>query len=223
MRSLPRNALLFALGLFAGCLDYDPIDEDICGNGVIEPRFGEDCDPVQAELASAVQVCRPPGTAGQCRIDCSVDSTGTRRVCPDRWGCGADDICREPIGDFVLLGTPITALVGQLQAADFDGDGSTDLLTAGPTGLQALYFSATGVLEDTFTLPIDDASAAAGQLTDDTLADIAVKTPVGICVLRCRSDRTLSPTVYSSQSLPVLEAKALGLDALPTVQNLVTG
>ena len=219
MRSLPRNALLFGLGLFAGCLDYDPIDEDVCGNGVIEPRFGEDCDPVQAELAMATQVCRPPGTAGQCRIDCSVDSTGTKRVCPDRWGCGADDICREPIGDFVLPGTSITALAGQLQAADFDGDGSTDLLTAGPTGLQVLYFSATGVLEDTFTLSIDDASAAVGQLTDNALSDIAVKTLAGIGVLRGRSDRTLSPTVYSSESLPVLEARTLGIDVLPTVKE----
>lgn len=215
MRSLPRNALLFGLGLVVGCFDLEPIDPDVCGNGVVEDN--ESCDPGDRErTAPDPYPCRKRGTVGECRVDCSVVPEDGSNPCPAGWGCGADAICREPTGEFVALGVPVDAEVRQIQTADFDGDGRLDVLTANDHELKAHYFSQTGALETTFALSINRAYPSVGDLTGDTLADIAVKTRLGVGVLRGRSDRTFSPTVYASQDIPgTSSARILAIDALP--------
>ena len=72
----------------AGCADLEPMVAGECGNGVVEPERGEECDSFPEGT------CRPPGAEHECRLDCS------ETTCPDGYGCGLDGLCRKPSGKF---------------------------------------------------------------------------------------------------------------------------
>ncbi|HVW26446.1 MAG TPA: hypothetical protein VHC69_13855, partial [Polyangiaceae bacterium] len=60
---MARITKLIALGLlsafYLGCADLHPISLDVCGNGVVEPSRGEDCDG----KGPAGSTCGAPDTA----------------------------------------------------------------------------------------------------------------------------------------------------------------
>lgn len=75
-----------ALGLgLAVChpADRPPLEE--CGNGIVEPGAGEDCEPVGGPGCGEVG-----SGAGACRLLC------TEQSCPEGYRCGLDAICRRP-------------------------------------------------------------------------------------------------------------------------------
>ncbi|HEV7558784.1 MAG TPA: hypothetical protein VGO00_25105, partial [Kofleriaceae bacterium] len=83
-------ALAMAL---AGCTDVPNIGDGVCGNGVVEPTSGEDCDRPDAVCTSTCHfACDPSADCSQLGID------GT--CCPDGFSCGANHECRAPSGTF---------------------------------------------------------------------------------------------------------------------------
>ncbi|MEM6993806.1 MAG: hypothetical protein AAF721_25045, partial [Myxococcota bacterium] len=118
---------LFVTGL--ACSDRTAPALEQCGNGIIEPAAGEDCEPVQDPAR-----CGAAGTAAQaCRWTCAEEP------CPDGFQCGDDAICRRPClghqgeptcSPFASLSTDVTtADVAEVVLLDVDGDSRPEILT----------------------------------------------------------------------------------------------
>ncbi|MET0414073.1 MAG: hypothetical protein ABW217_22375, partial [Polyangiaceae bacterium] len=212
MRRLARAALalLAALGSFAalgGCTALPVIERDECGNGVVET--GEDCDTFAPD---AGLVCRAPGSIGECRIDCRAASDGSRPSCPPGWGCNVDAICRPPASDF----TPAVEIeiggIDQLKAADFDGDGRTDLLASdrpdgvGITRLQLLYFDERGALDDTRVFPKRVLAPLVHDVSGDGRSDFVFSTG-RVGMILGRADRSVVPETFSSYRIEGTDAR----------------
>ena len=206
--SLPALALS---GLLLDCRNLPPIASGTCGNAVIDS--GEDCDTFSLPGASG-SFCRPPGTAGACRLDCTAMSG---HECPTGWGCGTDGICRQPSGSFSRASAPVAADAWRLATGDFDGDGRADVMAraaidaAGASKARIHYYEPQSdhslALADTLVI---GPALASPQLTDfdgDGLTDVGFVLPGGtgggaIDVMLGRSDRTLAPVAYPLFSLP---------------------
>src|SRR5947209_8005601 len=83
-----------AVALAISCSTFPALTSGTCGNGVVEPDNGEDCDTFATSSGAA---CRAPGVVGACRFDCSA-STDSTHACPRGFGCGHDGICRTGSG-----------------------------------------------------------------------------------------------------------------------------
>ncbi|MFO0758225.1 MAG: VCBS repeat-containing protein [Byssovorax sp.] len=212
-----------AFGAFAalGCADLSQIQENTCGNGLVE--VGEDCDSkatadgADCSADSSTCACRQHGELNECRFrcdqasDCPADGLG--------WGCGIDHVCRRPR---VCKGTlcdrwesaallPETA--SQVIIADFDGSGRGSLLSVASPLVSVHSFDESGRLLDSDVLVVPDANPAVGDLTSpDPSAppdlfpthDFVVDVSRGIEVFRGSTDSVMQPTIYASQALPVL-------------------
>ncbi|MCU0686107.1 MAG: hypothetical protein MUF34_28320, partial [Polyangiaceae bacterium] len=125
-RAAARRRSRFAplvLGVLAGCAELQTLENEVCGNGVIEQ--GEDCD-------FAEPGCRRPPAAGACRYECAHPSSGVKGPsCPEGFGCGVDNTCRRPAGSFSRTTERLAEAASALRVADFDGDGRDDVLTLG--------------------------------------------------------------------------------------------
>ena len=84
-RATPDLAAVAALSLaIVGCAELDPIEPDVCGNGVIEKD--EDC-----ENAEEID-----GTCGtECFFICGEQPSGDTVECPSGWSCGVDGFCYQ--------------------------------------------------------------------------------------------------------------------------------
>ena len=94
-----------------------------------------------------------------------------------------------------------------LDAADFDGDGSNDLLTANYYSLELLWNDGTGSFEERESIPVERGTrhAAAGDLNGDGLADIVSTNDRSnrAWVLLNAGERSFSePVAYSVGSVP---------------------
>lgn len=134
-----RLLLVTPLAL-GGCADLNPRATQICGNGIVEPSAGEDCDGGES--------CIAPGAANQCLWACEEGTP-----CPDGFGCGVDGACLAPSTQFErgpIVGDAATVWV---KAADMDGDGRDDLVhLAGEIGqrqadLTVTFMGPGGVVE----------------------------------------------------------------------------
>lgn len=212
MRSRARAALglLATLGLlaaFGSCTALPVIERGDCGNGVVET--GEDCDTFAPGVGL---VCRAPGSIGECRIDCRAASDGSRPACPAGWGCNVDAICRPPASDF----TPPLAIeiggVDQLKAADFDGDGRTDLLASdrpdglGIARLQLLYFDERGALDDARVFPKRVLAPLVHDVSGDGRSDFVFSTG-RVGMILGRADRSVVPETFSSYRIEATDAR----------------
>ncbi len=104
-----RTGVLLGVWLgVAACADIDAWDEGECGNNVVEPDDGEDCDLVADPALGDDLVCGPPdGGAQQCRYVCDGAE------CPIGWACEDDGICRPPSGEFEADDEPVVRLAAQ--------------------------------------------------------------------------------------------------------------
>lgn len=194
----PLVALTMLVGtvLLAGCRPLPDIVADDCGNAVLEPP--EDCDRFVPEGF----VCRPRGTAGQCRFDCRPGPTGKRPSCPAGWGCDGEGICRAPSGTFEAKAEHKVGGVTSLLAGDFDGDGRSDVLTrgaqdgAGQSKIAFHYFDEKGALAATRTFPKLVGTPLVQRLDDDPLADVAFTNELQMVVLVGRGDRSWVPETF---------------------------
>jgi hypothetical protein len=183
---------------FVGCRDLPAIEGGVCGNGVIDGR--EDCDGFAPGRG---EICRPKGSVGECRLDCSAGADGSRGRCPDGWGCDPGGLCRAPTGGFEparRLGLGTAAVLG---AADLDGDGRSDLVTREPldASLQSkasvYYFDDQASVVESRTFPKPIAEPYLGDISGDGRADLVFTTFL-IGVLLGREDRNWVPETFSS-------------------------
>lgn len=80
--------------LLGGCADLPDIDLNRCGNGILEPELGEDCDSSAALF----------GEDAECNLECRLVCS-TTVACPAEYACGEDGMCRISSGAWALSQT----------------------------------------------------------------------------------------------------------------------
>lgn len=202
-QAIPLVPLALAL---ASCADLPPFERGVCGNGVVEPERGEDCDSFAPEGLSC-------GAAGDARVACRYTCSSSGPGCPEGWACGGDGLCRYASGSFEsgALGGRFLGEVEHLSSGDFDGDGRTDLfaLTRGAVSLR--YGSAEGLTGE-FDLPFPSVGApAVADLDEDGRADVVVPQSEGLVILRGEVDRSLHPvpSPFVQVELPDTQLRAI--------------
>ena len=183
-RALPWLTLL----LVGACADLPPFERDVCGNGVVEPDFGEDCDLFAPDgLACGL----PEDTSRACRFTCAEGGA----ICPTGWACGRDGQCRFASGKFeehVFAGR-FFGEVEHLSSGDFDGDGTKDLFAL-TQGALSVRFGGGGLTPTSFDLPFPSVGApAVADLDGDGRSDVVVPQYDGLVIFRGETDKTLHP------------------------------
>lgn len=113
------GSVLFAFGL-VGCTNLSTIEPNQCGNRVVEPEAGEDCDGEEG--------CAALPELRACRFTCD-EAIG--KTCPDGYGCGIDGICRRPTGSFSPLRAESITTTRDLLAGDINDDGCAEVVLTG--------------------------------------------------------------------------------------------
>ncbi len=203
LSSAPLALLALAFPLL-DCATLSAIPERTCGNGVVDAE--EDCDTF-----SAVGNCgRPEEGARACRIVCDPRAP----VCPDGWGCGASGVCREPSGDFVILDERLESGVVGIQVGDFDGDLKADVLATGERGpdnsarARVLYFGEDSTFADAYAFPAPLVTPVVRDIDKSGRTDLAFGL-TGLNVALGEKDRTFTPVLFPSRTLPRTEGLAL--------------
>ena len=205
-RLLLASSLALVLG---ACPDFAALDADgTCGNGILEPFSGEDCDSHDVDGFA----CGAPTGDNGCRFVCDDGA-----ACPDGWGCGLDGRCRAPSGQF---SDPIVVDTrgANLYAADVDGDGRDDVLSLESGVISLAFADADRVFRSLQSLPNDtlDADPAICDLDLDGRADVLAPFIDGVMAFRGLETRTLVPVAVPSE---VLELDIMGVKRVLTARG----
>lgn len=200
---------LLAVALLA-CDELPIIEENRCGNGFIEP--GEDCDAFGATAGNGMPgseaTCNAPNEDNECHFHC--ENTAQCQSAPvskdgSGWRCGADKVCRRPLGDDSGRGpffTPVSSLIpggaDDLFSGDFDGDGRKDLLAVGAAGFDVHYFTRDSSVAKSLHVPGAPVVPGIGKLTATAADDFTIDVGQGIGVMLGRLGQTIDPTSYAS-------------------------
>ncbi len=209
-RAFAAFALLAGL---AGCSTFPVIEDNECGNAVLEAN--EDCDGFP-DPATPGSVCRGRGVIGACRFDCTLRSDNERGVCPDNMGCASDGTCRRATGGFERPALISTELSAWVSAADFDGDGRADVISSeSEDQLQQArfhihYFDRDTRLVETRAFPRVTTRPIARHLNDDA-ADDLVFSNFRIGMMLGRKDRSFLPATFSSYVVDEAELRAVSV------------
>lgn len=210
--SFLRLCALGVLGLLgSACTEFPNIPANGCGNRVIDGA--EDCDFFAREAGT---VCRAPGSAFECHLDCSVRESG-RVPCPEGWGCDADSVCRKPSGEFTEPSVALDVSAWSLSSGDFDGDGRDDVMSSEPldsigaTRLRFFYFDKQGALADTRPFAKSLLSPMIHELSGDGRSDL-VFTTGALGVMLGRADRSQLPETFSSYRIPNATVRVVGIN-----------
>ncbi|HVY47831.1 MAG TPA: hypothetical protein VHB21_18210, partial [Minicystis sp.] len=228
-----HRASFFAFGAAAGlagvaaaavsCATLDPIPLGQCGNGVVEPDRGEDCEPIHPRGDQSDNGCGVAGPSA-CRYVCGMPVDGGVSKCPKDEVCSlVDRICRRAPATFEQVGPAVSADHAHLLVADFQGALHEQLLvrtlsnatiyTGGPNGFVQIaslpvdlgsdvalgHFQAAPASID----PTTDDAPDAGQLTTD-LAFAQVQDR-GAGVLLGSSTGVLVPAPYANFDIPSID------------------
>ncbi|MBA3820401.1 MAG: VCBS repeat-containing protein [Deltaproteobacteria bacterium] len=150
----------------AGCSNFEELERDECGNGIVEQ--GEDCDGDDPRCVSCGIRCEPDGT-------CAYPGAGG-------FVCGADDFCHAPAGTFGVS-MELGAAVETFRVTDVDDDGIGDILVQSPTALQVFGGSFDGApqLASSTLTPIARGPASYAYLDEDSDSlDVLLPTADGI-------------------------------------------
>lgn len=211
-----RRALPFAVAatLLAGCTELpDIVADSVCGNGVVEPATGEDCEPGVG--LGAAYACGEPETSLACRLVC-LDADD---VCPPGWGCSLDGTCEVPSGEFADRRT-VSGLAGEIAVGDLDGDERPDLVNVAEPFMIVAFGDGDGDFENVVTVPVDAAPEAPvladiepGRDDEPITEDVIVHSGSRVNVYRGRADQELDPVAVPEGLLPgtIDEAVVLGL------------
>ncbi len=187
--------LAASLGLLvvASCENLPPVDENVCGNRVVEQ--GEDCDGNPADAGP-----EPDEFCNACRYVCNVVDKPSV-VCPEGYGCGIDGTCRHAGG----LSVPALSIGGggvqHMLSGDFDGDSRQDAVAIGETSLDILFFGTNGLIDESITLPNNGTLPGVGDIDGDGHSDIVLILDDALGVLSGQDNRTLVPENYFSGDL----------------------
>jgi hypothetical protein len=226
MRGWAKGLLIWGLaGIVAGassCSSLPDIDRNVCGNGVVEPGNGEDCDDGITDDAGH-QTCYPSGSVAACHFDCSSSA------CPAGFSCGNDAVCRKPSGIFKDTGHATQIDADHLLTGDFDHDGLGDVIAQTAVQMNVLFGDGTGALSDPFTIRATNATPAVGLLALDPdggaasepYTDLVFSALEGVTTWRGRQDRTLAPTPYPSLQLGAQEARVIEAKVLAATQDIL--
>lgn len=194
---MTRATWLAAAALLAlACADLRPIEESVCGNGVVDE--GEDCDPHGDPTCGAAD-----DVVAACRFLCSADIA---LECPHAgYGCGNDGVCRQASGVFEPMASFVVP-AEQITTGDVDGDGNVDIIGIGSAGVAGVHGDADGVFTDEISLPINfTGQPDIGDVNGDERLDIVAPYELGILVFNGDESRQLASSPFASFSLPDLD------------------
>ncbi len=213
-----------ALGLFLACTalsgvlachDFEDLEADgRCGNRVLEPRHGEDCDGA-TDLPGAA--CGAPSSSAPCRYVCTDGA-----ACPGGWGCGGDGVCRSPAGGF---GPPevVPFAGGHLSVGDADADGWTDLVAFNDRRIQIAYGDGDVpfLVTSETTTPGFDLAPRLARIDGDQAVDVLAPFLAGVQLFRGDPGRSVVPIALPTAELtPAEENVPLGVRAaIPFVHD----
>ncbi len=111
-------------GAMVACATLPDLERSDCGDGYVER--GEDCEPGVSSLGGSKTIhCAGKGETNACRYVVTSENDS----CPFGWAKGTDAICRRASGLFQSASTTTTLVgSGAMQAADFNGDGLSDIV-----------------------------------------------------------------------------------------------
>ncbi|MBZ0231732.1 MAG: VCBS repeat-containing protein, partial [Deltaproteobacteria bacterium] len=194
---LLMKRLWFVIAL-AACSELGDVDRDRCGNGVVEPARGEDCDRGIADDPS----CGAPGAAAECRLLCGPLVTG-EPSCPAGAVCGADGVCHAPDHSFaVTADTRWTAR--SLLVGDTTGDGFPELVGVSDQEIVALLGAPDGTYAASLAvpnLPVFD-EPRMSDITGDGAQDLTIPVGFGLYSLAGDASRVLEPLFQNSFPVP---------------------
>lgn len=161
------------------CSTLDPIQAEVCGNGVLEA--GEDCDsPDEQQCSACSVVCTPDQTCGA-----DLDARG--------FVCGLDGLCHAGTGE---LGPPVRtiATIETFAVTSLDGEPAFDVLAQTPTGVQALYASGDGAFAPGVTQPSATPTGPGmfADLDGDGRTDVVLPTADGVAAFTSPFDTPTS-------------------------------
>lgn len=208
-------ALLSALASAIGCATLPSVPEGTCGNLVVDGN--EDCEQFSAEEGTR---CGASGK-GACRFVCGASAENAR--CPTGFACGTDGLCRTASGSFDNDVVPTFAMASHaLGAADFDGDGRSEIVSKGPRattvfGLELGIADARASLRQRASFLSSDVSfPALGSLEAGGRADLALVRSLGfISLWRGEPSGALAPTFYAAFPVTGDEFRLFTAEVLP--------
>jgi hypothetical protein len=174
------------LGLVAvtACRALPPLEDGVCGNGVVEA--GEDCDGAPDPARGDDLACAAASVAFACHYTC------TASACPAGWACGGDGVCRHGTRAFDVE-LPFALAHTDLALADADGDGAAEVFAFDAHGARVRFSSGTiAVGPDPLAGP-----GALADLDGDGRVDLALPFALGLAIARGEPDRTMSSVGYA--------------------------
>jgi hypothetical protein len=212
--------------LVTGCDSFEDIRPGKCGNNIVEPARGEDCD----HFDRAGMACRSEnvGDPLECRFDCrlrapdgslAANAAIDPGMCSAGWTCGLDGVCRSSSGGFETVGIPLQESAIGLIPGDFNGDTHVDVLSVGTAGISVHFLDQGGAYAQSVHVPISNAQPAVGDLSGDGIDDFTMSTSVGLGVQRGQTSRDLEPVAFPIFVVPDVD----GLRLFPVVLPAVLG
>ncbi len=191
-------ALVCAAALHA-CVGFKQYDLGRCGNGIVEPELGEQCDlgadGSDGAGGAGLGSCTPASEPGGCQFVCSAELPCTE----PGFVCGADGRCRAPSG--VLELREVLAIdVEKLSSGDLDGDGLADLAGASPASQETLVRVSSSESVVVLPGPTKALTPVVAHFVGTDHADLAVHAGKLLGVLRGTSDASF-PSELVSQSV----------------------
>lgn len=182
-----RRVAVVVVLIVAGCSSLPPAELAACGDGVVEPDRGEDCDRSSDD-------CGAPETALACRLRCT-----TTADCPATAVCGREGACAVADGTFALVGeTPWTSRF--LLVGDVDGDRDPELVGVDDVAVDVRVGQVGSGFGPSQTLPSFPltGSPILADLTGDGVVDVALSVGLGTHVLSSAASGAFEPTFQPS-------------------------
>lgn len=193
---------LLGLAMVSGCNALPDLDFDQCGNGVLEPWAGEDCDSREANELGPNLRCGPAETIGACHYLCRDGAS-----CPPGWGCGQDGVCRRANMGFAPSPTsPAPGSATRLTIGDLDADGLNDAALHSDRSVRVLFSDGGGALVDPVTVDIGRgfAESVIMPARAEESASLVVPLPSGLHIMRSGPDRGLDGIAHAPFDLTSL-------------------